>query len=322
MARMSLAHPYPFDPSYGYTLETLLKVAPPATQPADFERFWRDTYAQAMGIDLRLEKRAIHSPRADVELYEVRYDSWDGFRIGAWLTVPKGQSVQCGVVEGHGYGGREAADFDQPGPAAVTIFPCARGFHLSADPRLPDNGAQHVVYGIESKETYIHRGCVVDYWLGASALLAMFPNVAGCLHYKGGSFGGGIGAMMLPWDARFTGAYLGVPSFGNHPLRLQVPCVGSGEAVRMYWQKRPEVTEVLRYFDSATSASFIRVPVLVVAALFDPAVCPQGQFSVYNALVCKKELCPRRAAHFEYPGQIADDLKIHRRVKEWFSGSF
>jgi cephalosporin-C deacetylase len=29
--------------------------------------------------------------------------------------------------------------------------------------------------------------------------------------------------MALPWDDRFQRAYLEVPSFGNHPLRVQMP---------------------------------------------------------------------------------------------------
>jgi cephalosporin-C deacetylase len=134
----------------------------------------------------------------------------------------------------------------------------------------------------------------------------------------GTSFGGGIGAMLLPWDERIKKAKLDVPSFGNHPLRLQVPCVGSGESVRLYWQNHPEVTEVLRFYDSAIHSRFTRIPVLVAAALFDPAVCPQGQFSIYNALSGPKELVVRQADHFEFPEKSVDDMQVYRRTSAWF----
>ena len=170
-----------------------------------------------------------------------------------------------------------------------------------------------------SRETYIHCGCVADYWGAASALIEVVPEAAGQLHYSGGIFGDGIGALMLPWDGRFAKAFLDVPSFGNHPLRLLAPCVGSGESVRQYYQSHPEVAAVLRYFDSACAARHIKIPVMVGAALFDPAVPPQGQFSVYNALSGPKELFVREAAHFSFPGEAAENQRLHQALCKWFS---
>ena len=166
----------------------------------------------------------------------------------------------------------DAPDLNLPIPHAAALFPCLRGQSRSRLPGVPENGMEHVLYGIESRETYIHGGCAADLWCAASALLALVPQAGERLDYMGGSFGGGIGALALPWDKRFTAAHLSVPSFGNHPLRLTLPCVGSGESVRKYHQTYPKVTEVLRYFDAATAARRIAIPVLVAAALFDPAV--------------------------------------------------
>ena len=90
-----------------------------------------------------------------------------------------------------------------------------------------------------SRETYIHRGCVADYWGAASALIEVVPEAAGQLYYSGGIFGDGIGALMLPWDDRFAKAFLDVPSFGNHPLRLLAPCVGSGKSMRHITNRIP-----------------------------------------------------------------------------------
>jgi cephalosporin-C deacetylase len=315
---MLLKHDFPFNPTYGYDLKKLLSLQPPAA-PDDFEAFWRDTYRQSREIPLRLSSRAVASPSADLEMFEVEYDSLGGARIGAWLTRPRNGRVSRGMVVGHGYGGRDAADLVLPGPPAAAIFPCARGFHRSADAKWPGAANTHVVHGIESRETYIHRGCVADYWAAASALLELVPEVADQLDYSGASFGGGIGALMLPWDNRFRKAFLGVPSFSNHPLRLRAPCVGSGEAVRQYYQAHPEATQVLRYFDAAIAARYIKIPVMVGAALFDPAVPPQGQFSVYNALSGPKSLFVHEAAHFSFPGEAAEAQKMQQAQCKWFS---
>jgi cephalosporin-C deacetylase len=203
----------------------------------------------------------------------------------------------------------------------ISIFPCARGQSRSRQPDIPELAAGHVLQGIASRETYVHGGCAADIWCAASALQALVPETAPCLDYIGGSFGGGIGALALPWDDRFHAAHLSVPSFGNHPLRLTLPCTGSGESVRLYHREHAEVVEVLRYFDAATAARHIRIPVLVAAALFDPAVPPPGQFAVYNALPGPKKLFVLSAGHFDHPGTAAEDRRLRGMLERFFANS-
>lgn len=292
-----------------------LEIPLPA-EPADFADFWQSTYRTARAIPLNITSRQIPSPRPHLDLFEIEYDSLDGVRIGGWLTVPKNSPVRRGIVIGHGYGGREATDFDPPGPPAVVIAPCARGFNRSAHSVIPGEANAHVIHGIEKRETYSHRGSAADLWGAASALLELFPEAATQLHYMGASFGGGTGALAIPWDDRFHRAYLDVPSFGNHPVRLKTSCTGSGESVRRLYAKKPEIAEVLRYFDSASSAAHFQIPVLVAAAIADPAVPPAGQFAVYKAIQSEKELFVRSVGH---PDKPRESLELYQRLNEWFS---
>ena len=284
--------------------------------PSDFADFWRSTYQEARAIPTRLARRKIASPREGFDLYEIEFDSLDDVRIGGWLTVPQKGSIRRGVVGGHGYGGREAAELYPPGPDAVGIYPCARGFHRSAHPVIPGVGGQHVLHGIEKRETYSHRGSAADLWCAANALLELFPEIGGTLDYFGASFGGGIGALAIPWDRRFRKAYLDVPSFGNHPVRLTIPCGGSGEAVRLYHAKNPEVVKVLSYFDAATAASHFEIPVFVSPALVDPVVPPEGQFAVYKAIPSEKDIFVRSAGHPDVP---KESVLIYRQLRNWFA---
>jgi len=309
-----LNHPYPFDPTYGYDREKLLTVPAPE-EPADFADFWRATYQEALAIPLRLERRKIASAKPGFEVYEIEFNTLGDFRTGGWLSVPTDAPIEHGIVVGHGYGGRGEPHFEN---GAVAVAPCARGFNRSARRGIPDDAFRHVLHGIESRETYSHRGCASELWSAASALLELYPELADRLHYNGGSFGGGMGALALPWDNRFRKAFLEVPSFGNHPIRLQCPCVGSGEAVRSYHRRHPEVINVLRYFDSATAATHITKPVYASCALFDPAVPPPGQFAVYNALAGPKKLYVRQCGHFEYPDEAKDSREIDRQLYDWW----
>lgn len=307
---------YQIDPTYGYDLEQLLKIPAPAGPP-DFAAFWQRTYEEVRRVPLRIESRPVASLDDKTDVFEIEFDSLDSVRIGGWITVPADGNFTRGVVVGHGYGGRTEPSLQLPGPPAVAIFPCARGFHRSAHATIPNEAAGHVLHGIEWRETYVHRGCAADLWSAASALLELFPSVASTLHYQGGSFGGGIGALALPWDNRFQRAFVDVPSFGNHPLRVTLPCTGSGESVRRYYGHHPAVLDVLAYFDAAVAARHIAIPIFVAAALSDPAVPPPGQFAVYNALPGPKELFVRRTGH---PDTEQDNRELEQRLSQWFSG--
>jgi len=58
---------------------------------------------------------------------------------------------------------------------------------------------------------------------------------------------------------------------------------------------------------------------LVDCALFDPAVPPPGQFTVYNAIPSQKDLIVMRAGHFDYPEAVAEGARKWRRMEEFFA---
>lgn len=301
------SHTFPFDPTHGCDPDALQRIGP-APEPADFTQFWRETFAAARTVPLALELNPSHCTFEHFDVFDVSFVSLGGVRIQGWLTKPKSGRITAGLVVSHGYGGRDQPDDWLPVPSAAAIFPCARGLSLSRMSGVPDAADGHVLFGIESRESYIHRGCAADVWAAASALIAAVPETAAQLDYIGGSFGGGIGALALPWDGRFRRAVLSVPSFGQHPLRLQMPCIGSGEAVRRHALLHPEVMEVLPYFDASVAASHLNIPTLVVPACFDPAVPPPGQFAVANAIAGPKSVHVRAAGHFEHPGTSDENL--------------
>lgn len=109
------------------------------------------------------------------------FTSLDDMRIGGWLTRPRDEPVERSVVVSHGYGGREGPDFHLPFRRVALIFPCARGISRSARADIPGNPDDHVLHGIEQRETYVHGGCAADtVWCAASALLELFPMAARC----------------------------------------------------------------------------------------------------------------------------------------------
>lgn len=289
---------------YGFELPAL-RAVPPVAPPVGFAERWEAWAAAAAEVDP--DPRMTPLGRVDGRsLFLVDHTVADGLRVRGWFaTAVGGMPPRVGIVHGHGYGGREAPDFDRVPDDAAVFFPVARGQgSLNAGLGAPTPADGHVLHGIHSVDEYVLGRCAVDLWHAGSALRALAGPIP--LYYVGESFGGGIGALALPWDDRFVGATLIVPSFGQYDLRLRLPCEGSGERVRAHVGAHPASREVLRFFDASTAATFVRVPVRVECAVRDRHVPPPGQFAVANAIDeapgAELELDVQPYGHREYRG--------------------
>ncbi|MBD9447466.1 acetylxylan esterase [Rhizobium sp. RHZ01] len=312
-------HPFAFNPTYGMTLADLRAIVPPEAPPG-FDAFWQARYERAIATDPQPVLRKSTLTHPDWQVLDITYTSTGGFEIGGWLLLPRRLPVGRGLVVGHGYGGRDAPDFDLPVEEAAIFFPCARGLSLSARPPIPADASGHVLQGIDNPNTYIIGGCVDDLWLAVSSLLTLYPWLSGHIGYSGVSFGGGIGALAIPFDPRIDRGHLVVPTFGDRELWLTLPTVGSADSVQTYQTTHGSVLETLRMFDAASAASRIEVPMLAAVALFDPAVAPPCQFAVANALPTSKynETFILDAGHFDYPGSTEQNAVLREKVRDFF----
>jgi cephalosporin-C deacetylase len=310
-------HGFPFDPAHGYSLEALRGIEPPAAPP-DFRAFWEARY---QGARQRLAAAELGPPRAGPPGWRVRdlsYRSTGDFTIRGWLAEPADSAVVRGLILGHGYGGCEGPELSLAIDGTALVFPCFRGLSRSRRAPISADPAYHVLHDIHDRDRYILGGCVEDLWLAVSALLEVHPQVRGRVGYAGISFGGGIGALALPWEERVARGALTVPTFGHHPLRLTLPSVGSAESVRRLAREHGNITATLPYYDAAVAAQHIQIPMLVAAACFDPAVPPPGQFAVYNALPGPRELIVLEAGHWDWPGRAAQDAALATAQRAFF----
>jgi len=310
-----MIHDYPFDPANGHTEEQLLAVRGPE-EPAGFKAFWEETYrlVRSMTPTYFIE-RELWSLNAGERIYRIRVKNWDNTEFV--MTIARPEKSLGGLVIGQGYGNPAGPMTSEYG--LTTAFACVRGLGLSQCKDIPWTADKHVLHGILSKETYILRGVITDQWMAASVLLDMFPDTADNLNYRGSSMGGGMGALLLPWDARFKAAWLDVPTFGAE-IRFDYQSVGSGEACRLYLREHPEARQVLAWFDASAAAKYIRIPVCVTPAKFDPCVAPVGQFSVANAIPEQyKTLIIRDTGHF---ASTESDQRRIERVNAWCQAVF
>jgi cephalosporin-C deacetylase len=313
-------HDYGFDPAHGMTLAQLLAITPPEP-PADFAAFWQNRYQAALALDPAPSLHATGQVLVSHEVHDLHYHSADGITIGGWLLLPVQGPPRRGMVIGHGYGGRTAPDVLPGLEDAALLYPCFRGMGRSPVAGLSSQPYLHVLHHIEDRHRYVLGSCVDDLWLAVSALLALFPEVAGRVAVQGVSFAGGIGALAAPWDARIARLHVEVPSFGHQALRLTLPSVGSSEAVRGYQRHhRFNVMETLAYYDAASAARHLAIPTLVAAARFDPAVPPPGQFAIHNAIPeAWRRLFVLDAGHFDHPGREAQERGLRQTVANFLA---
>lgn len=319
MARHAFTHGYGFDPGYGMDLAQLLAVVPPQP-PRDLAKFWQQRYDGTLRVQAQPRIQSLARTHGRHLAYDLRYSSTDGVTIGGWLLLPAQGKVRRALVCGHGYGGCELPAELLALDDAAFLLPCFRGIGRSPVPGVSPNPNYHVLHNIQDRQRYLLGGCAEDLWLAVSALLALLPEVAGRVGYSGISFGGGIGALAVPWDARIARLQLQVPTFGHQALRLSLPCTGSGEAVRHFQRHhRYHVMDTLAYYDAAATVQFLRIPALVAPALFDPAVPPPGQFAIYNAMpAALRQLVVLDAGHFDYDGKEQQLQDLARQAANFF----
>ena len=113
--------------------------------------------------------------------------------------------------------------------------------------------------------------------------------------------------------------HLGLPSHGPHPYRLRTPCGGSGEPLRLLHAQRPEIADVLAWFDACTAAARVEIPMLVAAACVDLCVPQAGQFAIYDALRGPKRLFVQSRGHENYPEEAAEMALLREELAAFFS---
>jgi cephalosporin-C deacetylase len=76
----------------------------------------------------------------------------------------------------------------------------------------------------------------------------------------------------------------------------------------------PSIAHTLAFFDAATAATRLRIPVVFACSLFDPAVTPPGQFAVANAHPGPKRVSVFLTGHFDRAGgNVVGEIRAHHR---------
>ena len=266
----------------GFPKEQLLQIEGDAPVPG-FREFWQAQYAAARVWKCSYTVEGeLWSPDPDCRIFRIRFTSIDGFSIGMWLARPRESTG--GKLLAHGYGNPQIPPVASS-PGRTVVMPCVPGLALSQCKEIPWKSGDHARFGADSPEHYVITDGVRNLWIALTILIDMFPDTADNILCSGGSLGGGMGALAIPWDERIHYGNLNVPTLGG---RIMLDYPGNpdtpGESRRRMALAGPEGMRIIDLCNASAAARFIRVPTVVTPALRDAVVPPPGQFAVANSI--------------------------------------
>jgi len=275
---------------YGLSEAETLSHTVSGKPPRGFDAYWHETREaiESMPVSFR--------GTIDGPINEVVFESWRAVRIVGRLMLPEHHatgSLRGAVITTHGY---EADDGfpDEQEPwtdsGLATLRLRIRGYPPSTLD-VPDLRDDWILHGIESPETWIVRGAVVDL-MQAYRCLRRRVGPACPISLHGESFGGGLAviaaaqlAAMGDPPARLA---IALPSFGDWRWRRERYCNGAGGQINaMLKAMRADadrIMQTLLYGDACFHARKITIPTLCKLALRDDVVPAPAAAAVFNAL--------------------------------------
>ena len=296
----------------GFPKEQLLLIEGDAPVP-DFQTFWQAQYAAARAwkCEYKVEGE-LWSPDPDCRIFRIRFTSIDGFSIGMWMARPRESTG--GKILAHGYGNPQVPPVASS-PGRTIVMPCVPGLALSQCKEIPWKTGDHARFGAGSPEHYVITDGVRNLWIALTILIDMFPDTADNILCSGGSLGGAMGTLCIPWDDRIHYGNLNVPTLGgrimlNYPGDPGEP----GETRRQMALAGPAGMRIIDLCNASAAARFIRVPTIVTPALCDHTVPPPGQFAVANSIPEKYRILRIREVGHAQPTEA--DLAMQKELDE------
>lgn len=285
-------------------------------KPADFDRFWDDTIAatEAVPVNASFERVPMRST-ADVDVFEVHYDSYEGLRIAAWYCAPRGKSRPFpGMLVVPGYVSEPMI------PKALA----AQGYAaLSAAPRgkLRSNSVFNpgypglLMHNITDRNSYGYRGFYMDA-VRAFDVLASRPEVDTTrIGVQGSSQGGALTLLVSALKAdRVKAASAGAPylcsTMDAATMTHSYPYQEINDHLRLHLADQQKLKATWDYYDIHNFVPRIRCPIIVNIGLNDDVCPPATGFAVFREIGSKdKKLYP-----YEDCGHDAGTGAGHARV--------
>lgn len=241
--------------------------------------FWQqvDEALRPIPLEADIQRNAFYS-EAEWDVYEVRYNGLSGYRLCAWLSIPKGGGPFPGLVQMPDYGSAVDIPFTSLRHDVAVLNASHRGQRRSDTP-FQAHYPGLLTQGIGNSSAYILRRVyadalrVVDFLLAQPAIDPRRVAVAGAglggtLALVAGAFRPQVRALAVD-----TPIMVGAPNApelasGAYPLEE------INDYLRTYPLRRDAVLASLEMFSPLALAGGVTCPVLLSVGARDRGQCP------------------------------------------------
>jgi cephalosporin-C deacetylase len=292
---------------FDLSLDELRRYAPEREEPADFDRFWRDTLDEVGSYPLEAKFAPHAAGLRLVEVFDVSYRGFGGHIIKSWLLIPSGVQgpLPC-VVEYVGYGGGRGQPFEwllwsNAGYAHLVMDTRGQGSVWrqgdTPDPEGESAGPQapgFMTRGIFSPSTYYFRRVYADAVRAVETARA-FPRIrADRIAVAGGSQGGGIALAVAGLVPDVAAAMPDVPFLCHMRKAMEITDADPYQEIvrfcRNHRTRADTALSTLAYFDGVNFAARAKCASLFSVGLMDDVCPPRTVFAAYNHYAGPKDI--------------------------------
>ena len=262
------------------------------------DNYWQETEAALaeFPVDVRLHRDDFYS-QSDWDVYQMRYTSADGFRLFAWLSVPKSGGPFPAIVRMPDYGSVQDIVYTPLRERAVVMNPTFRGQRRS-DQVIQAQFPGLLTEGIETAESYVMRRVFADLLRGIDALSVQGQAQLREIALIGSGLGGALALAGAARRRSVIAVAANTPLALGNPVSfdpgLGYPLAELDDYLRLYPTRRETVVQNTGDLDLLNVADKITAPVLLSVGINDTSTCP---LAFGEQLAAKIPDCDLRVYH-------------------------
>ncbi|PFG32628.1 acetylxylan esterase [Sanguibacter antarcticus] len=282
---------------YDLDATVLPAYLPEVDEPADFDDFWSTTLARARTFPLDVRAEQVDPGLDLVEVFDLSFNGFDGQRINAWLTLPRGGTNLPGIVTYTGYGGGRGLAHDH-------LVWAAAGFaHLVMDIRGQGSRWGHggdtpdpvgsgpavpgfLTRGILDPAEHYYRRVFTDAVRAVDAVRNLARVDSARVAVAGVSQGGGIALAVAGLVPDLMAVMADVPFLCNYRRAVALvdtdPYAEITTYLSVHREHADQAFRTLSYVDAVNHARRASAPALFSVALMDPICPPSTVYSAHN----------------------------------------
>jgi cephalosporin-C deacetylase len=272
--------------------------------PADFDRFWSETLAEARSLPLDAKFEPIDAGLPLVEVFDVTFAGWGGHPIKGWYIRPRGSFEAGAVVKFIGYNGgrgfpQEHLLWPATGRPLLVMDTRGQGSGWSVGETPDPVGSESqqsgfMTKGITAPATYFYRRVFTDAVRAIETLRSRAEIDPARIATAGGSQGGALALAAASLDPSIKAVVADVPFLCDFPRAITIaPRDPYGEVARYLSVHRDMVERALatlNYFDVVNHVRKARANALISVAVMDTICPPSTVYAAFNAYAGAKRI--------------------------------